>query len=100
MAELLVSFLVSPLAQAAAAGFLGGIVRALVGIMKWHARKKRARGPFKPAWLAFTIIASGIIGLFAALLVAQDLRISLLAGYAGTDLVEGVYKAGRKLGRI
>jgi len=56
--------------------------------------KKKSK--FKPAELIFTIIASGIIGLFCGLLVATNFKLSLLAGYAGTDLIEGIYKIRRK----
>jgi len=43
-------------------GFIGGLTRAFVGILKHRLPKKK--GKFKPIELAFTIIASGIIGLF------------------------------------
>ncbi len=75
-------------------GFIGGLTRAFVGILKYRLPKKK--GKFKPIELAFTIIASGIIGLFCGLLVATDFKLSLLAGYAGTDLIEGIYKIRRK----
>jgi len=75
-------------------GFIGGLTRAFVGILKHRLPKKKDK--FKPVELAFTIIASGIIGLFCGLLVATDFKLSLLAGYAGTDLIEGIYKIRRK----
>ena len=75
-------------------GFIGGLTRAFVGILKHRLPKKK--GKFKPAELIFTIIASGIIGLFCGLLVATDFKLSLLAGYARTDLIEGIYKIRKK----
>jgi len=74
---------------AAIFGFIGGITRALVGILKYKQIKK---SKFKIFELTFTILASGIIGLFCGLLISSDFTFSLLAGYAGTDLIEGIYK--------
>jgi fluoride ion exporter CrcB/FEX len=71
-------------------GFLGGAVRVLVGLCKnkvFSGKKKFNSGKF---W--FTIITSGVIGLFCALLLVEDYRIILLAGYAGTDLLQGLYR--------
>jgi hypothetical protein len=75
-------------------GFLGGIVRALVGIIKY--KKTHTRFVFLPGRFLFTLIASGVIGVFVALLIANDYRIALLAGYAGTDLIEGIYNGFKK----
>ncbi|MEM4260318.1 MAG: hypothetical protein QXG00_03705 [Candidatus Woesearchaeota archaeon] len=75
-------------------GFLGGIVRAIVGILKY--RKTHVKFVFLPGRFLFTIIASGIIGVFVALLIANDYRIALLSGYAGTDIIEGIYKSFKK----
>ncbi len=76
----------------AASGFLGGVVRSLVGIIK---NQTVYQDEFHFSWtkLTFTIAASGVIGLAAGLLITDiDFRLSLLAGYAGTDLLESVYK--------
>ena len=69
-------------------GFLGGVVRALVGLSKSKAFKRK----FDSRYLILTLISSGVIGMFAGLLVVGDYRLSLLAGYAGTDFLEGLYK--------
>ena len=71
-------------------GLLGGIVRAFVGVFKHKVLTGKER--FKSGKFLFTIIGSGIIGLFCALLTVSDYRISLLAGYAGTDVIQGIYK--------
>ena len=76
-------------------GFLGGIVRALVGLMKSNAFKQKFNGRY----LLFTLLASGLIGVMTGLLIMPaDYRIILLAGYAGTDLLEGVYRIKFKMG--
>ena len=76
-------------------GFFGGVVRALVGITKSGVLK----GKEKLNWgkLIFTLAASGIIGMFAGVLVTTQYAFLMLAGYAGTDLIEGVYKGYKKL---
>ncbi len=74
-------------------GFFGGIVRILVGILKLkHSRE------FKWPRVIITLVVSGIIGAFAALFVSTDYRLMLLAGYAGTDFIEGLYKIFKKKG--
>ncbi len=75
-------------------GLFGGLIHALVGMFKhkvFSGREKFHKGKF-----SFTLIASGLIGLFCALLLIEDYRIALLAGYAGTDLIQGIYKITRK----
>jgi len=72
-------------------GFLGGIVRSLVGVVKHGVLLKKEK--FKPRYFFLTIIISGIIGVFTSILVANDYRLALLAGYAGSDILEGLYKA-------
>ena len=75
-------------------GFLGGIVRIIVGLLKnkvLSGKQKFMKGKF-----LFTLICSGIIGAFCALLLMEDYRIVLLAGYAGSDLIQGIYKMATK----
>lgn len=79
---------------AAIFGMTGGIARAFVGLLKYRIPPKK--GKFRPGAIIFTIIASGVIGLFAGLLVATNYTLSLLAGYAGTDFIEGIYKIRKK----
>jgi membrane protease YdiL (CAAX protease family) len=40
-----------------------------------------------------TLIVSVIIGIFIGIIFNFDYRLSLLAGYAGTDILEGIYKS-------
>ena len=79
---------------AAIFGTVGGMTRAFVGLLKYRLPPKT--GKFRVNALLFTIFASGFIGLFAGLLVATNYTLSLLAGYAGTDLIEGIYKIRKK----
>jgi len=74
---------------AAGFGFFGGVVRGLVGLMKLN----RFTLTFRWKYFAFTVVVSAIIGMFAGMLVNADYRVSMLAGYAGIDLIEGMYKA-------
>lgn len=66
------------------AGGMGGLVRAVVGITK---AKEFNPDNFKFQWkyFAITIIVSVITGQMAGLIANADWRMSLLAGYAGTD---------------
>jgi len=43
-------------------------------------------------WLITAFVAM-IIGMFLGLIFNFDYRLSLLAGYAGTDILESVYKS-------
>ena len=71
-------------------GLFGGIIRAIVGMLKHKVFTGKEK--FQARRLLFTIITSALIGAFCALLLVEDYRIVLLAGYAGTDLIQGVYK--------
>ena len=69
-------------------GFTGGAARACVGALKAVKRKQK----FKWKYFLFSLASSGIIGVFTGLLYDADYKITLIAGYAGTDLIESVYK--------
>ena len=75
----------------ALAGGAGGFVRSLVGITKAQTFNPTT---FKFEWkvFGFTILVSMLTGLMSGLIVSADWRMSLLAGYAGSDLLEGLYK--------
>jgi hypothetical protein len=75
-------------------GLFGGAIRALVGLFKHKVFTGKEK--FKSGKFWFTIIMSSLIGLFCALLTIDDYRIILLAGYAGTDIIQGVYKIVKK----
>lgn len=69
-------------------GFLGGVARALVGTMKSLNHKKK----FKLGYFLLTIIESAIIGIILGLVYSDDPKVAIAAGYAGTDLLESLYK--------
>ncbi|MEX0918813.1 MAG: hypothetical protein WDZ85_02485 [Candidatus Paceibacterota bacterium] len=83
------------------AGFLGGLVRGLVGFIKHQQSYKDV--PFRPWYLAGMLSLSGLVGLLAAY-VTHDLGITFLGltqispaiaiilGYAGGDLIENLFK--------
>lgn len=75
-------------------GFFGGLIRSIVGLLKHKVFIGKEK--FKKGKFLFTLIASGLIGMFCSLLMIGDFRFALLAGYAGTDLIQGVYKLTKK----
>ncbi len=69
-------------------GMAGGLMRSAVGILKsWRFGRKMS-----PRYFAATLLVAALVGVVAGLFVASDLRFSILAGYAGTDFIEGLYK--------
>jgi len=72
------------------AGFLGGIVRGLVGFVKNKTIEKTDH--FKPSYFVVTILIAGIIGAAAGILADTEWQVSFLTGYAGTDFIENLYK--------
>lgn len=71
-------------------GFMGGIIRALVGFVKNKTIEKTDH--FKPQYFVITILISGVIGVAAGALADTEWQVSFLAGYAGTDFIENLYK--------
>jgi hypothetical protein len=92
---LFLEIVLDPMILTILTGFLGGLVRAVVGILKWQLRapKQKGRMNFSSAYLLASLILAGIMGTVAGVYVINDPRFSFLAGYAGTDFVEGLYKA-------
>jgi hypothetical protein len=72
------------------AGLLGGIIRGLVGFVKNKTVEKANH--FKPSYFVVTILISGIVGAAAGILADTEWQVSFLAGYAGTDFIENLYK--------
>jgi len=70
-------------------GGLGGLTRGIVGLLKALSLRR------KILWFYYvvTVIVAMIIGVFVGLIFNFDWRLSLLAGYAGTDIIEGIYKS-------
>jgi hypothetical protein len=82
-------------------GFLGGVIRGTVGLIKYVQSYKDVQ--FKPAYFGTTIVLSGLIGLAAAWathdlgiaflgLKEVPLALALIIGYAGGDFMENIFK--------
>jgi fluoride ion exporter CrcB/FEX len=70
-------------------GGVGGLTRGFIGLLKaLSLRRKILWG-----YYAVTVIIAVVIGIFTGLIFNFDFRLSLLAGYAGTDIIEGIYKS-------
>ncbi|RME54791.1 hypothetical protein D6777_02625, partial [Candidatus Woesearchaeota archaeon] len=69
-------------------GFIGGATRAALGLIKSLRRKEK----FSYRRFIVYLLASILIGIFTGMLYNSDNRLSLVAGYAGTDILEGIYK--------
>tara|TARA_Y100000310_G_scaffold345263_1_gene463196 strand:- start:177 stop:470 length:294 start_codon:yes stop_codon:yes gene_type:complete len=70
-------------------GALGGLTRGLIGLMKALALKRKIIW----GYYAITIAVALVIGAFIGMIFNFDWRLSLLAGYAGTDILESIYKS-------
>jgi uncharacterized membrane protein len=78
-------------------GAAGGTVRALVGILKYMERNRK-REKLRIGYLLFSVFVSAAIGGFAGALSEGNWKIAGLAGYAGTDFIESLYKIKMKQG--
>jgi len=80
------------------AGFGGGVVRGLVGYIKHQYSYKNVG--FKLPYFFVMVFISGIIGTLVAsavggvetLLIDFSPAIAFIAGYAGGDFIESIYK--------
>ncbi len=70
-------------------GALGGLTRGVIGLLKALSLRRRIIWKY---WLITVVIAT-IIGTFVGVVFDFDYRLSLLAGYAGSDILEGIYKS-------
>ena len=70
-------------------GGLGGLTRGFVGLLKALSLKRRILW----GYYVITVLIAIIIGIFTGVIFNFDYRLSLLAGYAGTDILEGIYKS-------
>jgi len=74
---------------AALLGGVGGLTRGFVGLLKaLSLRRKILWG-----YYAITVLIAFVVGVFVGIIFDFDPRLSLLAGYAGTDILEGIYKS-------
>jgi len=70
-------------------GGVGGLTRGFVGLLKALSLRRRILW----GYYAITVLIALIIGIFVGVIFNFDTRLSLLAGYAGTDILEGIYKS-------
>ncbi len=70
-------------------GGIGGLTRGVVGLLKALSLRRRIIWPY----YLITVLIAVIIGIFVGIVFDFDPRLSLLAGYAGTDILEGIYKS-------
>jgi len=81
--------IISELVLPAALGGVGGLARGLVGLLKALSLRRRILW----GYYAITVVTAAVIGIFIGIIFNYDWRLSLLAGYAGTDILEGIYKS-------
>jgi fluoride ion exporter CrcB/FEX len=70
-------------------GGVGGLTRGIVGLLKALSVKRKILWDY----YIITVIIAIIIGIFIGIIFDFDPRLSLLAGYAGTDILESIYKS-------
>lgn len=78
------------------AGFLGGVIRGLIGITKYVTATPSKRRKVRKDWIVLNLLSSGGLGLIVGVFIANDVRFALLAGYAGTDFIENLFKIKMK----
>jgi len=71
-------------------GLVGGALRGVMGIAKSLITKKEDKINY--GWLFVIIAVAMAIGVIAATFMGGGFEIALLAGYAGSDLLEGLFK--------
>lgn len=69
-------------------GGAGGLLRALVGLGKSIAAKRRIRW----GYFCITVIMAVVVGSILGLLTSISRPIAFLAGYSGTDILESLGK--------
>ena len=73
-------------------GLLGGLTRAIYGLYKTVGAGKTVKWKY----FIITLVVSAAIGALLGLSFNVDHRVSLLAGYVGTDVLENLAKAVNK----
>ena len=72
-------------------GGLGGLLRAVVGVRKAMLQKRK----FVLNYFLTTVIGAVVIGAILGSVIGMNKAVALFAGYAGTDLLEGLAKSFR-----
>ena len=87
---LYMSITISVILLATVPGIVGGLVRGLVGVYKHVFRDGEQ---FELAKLLFSLLLAMLVGGIAGVATNGDWRVALLAGFAGSDLLESLCKA-------
>ncbi len=85
----MVSEQLSAILLPAALGGVGGLTRGFIGLLKALSLRRRILW----GYYVITVLVAVVIGIFVGIIFNFDYRLSLLAGYAGTDILEGIYKS-------
>ena len=70
-------------------GGLGGLLRASIGVRKARLQKRK----FVLNYFLMTVAGAIIIGAILGSVIGINKAVALFAGYAGTDLLEGLAKS-------
>ena len=70
-------------------GGIGGLLRAIIGARKAALKKRK----FKMGYFLSTVVGAVIIGAILGSILGINNAVALFAGYAGTDLLEGLAKS-------
>jgi hypothetical protein len=72
------------------AGFAGGMVRGLVGFIKYQYGYKNVG--FKVNYFLAMMFLSGVVGMLTAAAFKYNETFSFVIGYAGGDFIENIFK--------
>ncbi len=78
-----------PIVLPAILGGIGGLTRGFIGLLKAMSLRRKILWKY----YVITVLVAVVIGVFIGIIFDFDYRLSLLAGYAGTDILEGIYKS-------
>jgi fluoride ion exporter CrcB/FEX len=81
--------IIEQLALPALLGAIGGLTRGFVGLLKALSMRRKILW----GYYIITVLVALVIGIFTGLIFNFDYRLSLLAGYAGSDIIESIYKS-------
>lgn len=71
-------------------GGIGGLARGSFGVWKSFNLKRRRK--FILSYYLITVLIAIIIGIFVGIIFGPDYKTAGLAGYAGTDILENLFK--------
>ena len=71
-------------------GLVGGALRGVMGVAKTLVTKKESSINY--GWFFVSLAVAMAIGIIAATFMGGGFEVALLAGYAGSDLLEGLFK--------